>query len=320
MLLPKIRNLSLLLGAVLAVAATAVRAEDPVRIGGTGNYGPVLPVAAAQELKLFDKLGVNVVFTTFASGAAGMEGLAAKEVDIINYFPPGLALATRGGVKAKIVGAGTLTPRGWHIMVKTDSPLKNVKDLAGKKIGTSSAGSTTDFFALWAGSQSGGTVTRIPVGGPGLIPNMLSGNVDAIIAYPPLSYTLLIKKDGKSVVDFGKEMPINLPDVWVASEQMIEKRPEQLRKALTGIYSAVVYMQAHPEWSIDFISRKTGMDKTIATEEYNNTIKGLSPDGMLKEEWVKESLKLGELAGMKEIPPAASMFTTKFVPVKPITP
>ena len=174
--------------------------------------------------------------------------------------------------------------------------------------------------ALWAGSQSGGTVTRIPVGGPGLIPNMLSGNVDAIIAYPPLSYNLMIKKDGRSIVDFGKEMPINLPDVWVASEQMIEKRPDQLRKALTGIYSAVVYMQAHPEWSIDFIAKKTGMDKAIATEEYNNTIKGLSPDGMLKEEWVKESLKLGELAGMKEIPPAASMFTTKFVPVKPITP
>ena len=59
MLLPKIRKLSLLCCAALAVAVTAAHAEDPVRIGGTGNYGPVLPVAAAQELKLFDKLGVT---------------------------------------------------------------------------------------------------------------------------------------------------------------------------------------------------------------------------------------------------------------------
>ena len=41
---------------------------------------------------------------------------------------------------------------------------------------------------------------------------------------------------------------------------------------------------------------------------------------MLKQEWVEESLKLGALAGMKETPAATSMFTTKFVPVKPIAP
>ena len=74
-----------IIATALALTTSAVSAET-IRIGGTGNYGPVLPVAAAQELKLFDKLGVTVIFTTFASGAAGMEGLAAKEVDIINFF------------------------------------------------------------------------------------------------------------------------------------------------------------------------------------------------------------------------------------------
>ena len=314
-----IRSAFIIAATALALNTSAVSA-DTIRIGGTGNYGPVLPVAAAQELKLFDKLGVTVIFTTFASGAASMEGLAAKEVDLINYFPPGLALAKRSGVKATVVGAGTLTPKGWHIMAKSDSKLNGVKDLSNKKIGTTSAGSTTDFFALWAAAQAGGSVTRIPVGGPGLIPNMLSGNVDAIVAYPPLSYTLLLSKDGKSLVDFGKEMPINLPDVWVASDTIIEKNPDAVRKALTGIYSAIVYMQANPEWSINFIAKQAKMAKNIATEEYNNTIKGLSADGTLKEEWVAESLKLAALAGIKDIPPAAQLFTTKFVPVKPITP
>jgi len=295
-------------------------AEQPVRIGGTGNYGPVLPVVAAQKLGLFKQLGVKVTFTTFSSGAAGMEGLAAKEVDLINYFPPGLALAKRSGVKARVVGAGTLTPRGWYVMVRNDSPLKTVKDLAGKKLGISGAGSTTDFFGLWAASQSGGKVTRIPVGGQGLIPNMKSGNVDAIVAYPPLSYTIMLSKEGRSLVDFGKEMPINLPDVWVASDDIIKKKPDELRKALVGIYSAIVYMQAHPQWSIDFIHGETGMSKEIAAEEYKNTIKGLSANGALKKEWVAESLKLATLAGIKDIPPVDDMFTTEFVPVQAVKP
>lgn len=311
---------------LLAVACMSVLpvqaafAQNVVRIGGTTNYGPVLPVIAAQELKLFDKVGVKVAFTPFSGGSAGMEALAAGEVDVINFFPPGLALAQRQGVKATIVGADSLTPRGWAVIVKKDSSLKSVKDLAGKKLGISSTGSTTDFFGLWAANEAGGTVNRIPVGGPGMVPNLLSGNVDAIVAYPPLSYKVLLAGTGRSLVDFGKAMPTNLPDVWMASEQIIKQNPEGVRKSLIAIYSAVVYMQAHADWSIAFISRQTGLPKDIATQEFNNTIKGLSPDGAIKQVWVEESLKLAKLAGMADAPPAASMFSTQFVPVKTVTP
>lgn len=314
-----LKNIALATAATVAVSASAgAFAQSTVRIGGTGNYGPVLPVVAAQKLNLFEQLGVNVELTTFSSGAACMEGLAAREVDLINYFPPGLALAKRSGVEARIVGSGTLTPRGWHVMVRQDSPIQEVTDLAGKKLGISGAGSTTDFFGLWAASQSGGTVTRIPVGGQGLIPNMNSGNVDAIVAYPPLSYAIELSGDGRSVVHFGEEMPINLPDVWIASDNLIESNPDGLKKALTGIYSAIVYMHNNPEWAIDFIMSETGMDENIATAEYNNTIKGLSVDGELRQEWVEESLRLATLAGIKDVPPAQEMFTDEFVPVSAV--
>ena len=316
--LPSRRLAAVLLLGILPISTAW--AVDTVRVGGTTNYGPVLPVAAAQELKLFEKLGVNVTFTPFAGGSAEMEALAANEVDVINYFPPGLALARGRGVKATIIGADSLTPQGWYVIVKKDSPMKSEKDLVGKKLGISATGSTTDFFGLWAANKAGGEVNRIPVGGPGMVPNLLSGNVDAIVAYPPLSYKVLLAGTGRSLVDFGKSMPTNLPDVWMASDQIIKDKPEAVRKTLIGIYSAVVYMQAHPEWSIAFISKQTGLPKDIATEEFNNTIKGLSPDGAIKEAWVQESLKLAKLAGMNNIPAASTMFSTQFVPVKPVAP
>src|SRR5687768_3737383 len=303
-----------------SIVSGPASAQDVVRIGGTGNYGPVLPVAAAQELKLFDKAGVKVVFTNFAGGSASMEGLAAGEVDLVNFFPPGLALAKRSGVKATIVSAGTVTPRGWHLVVGKNSTAKTPKDLVGKKVGITSNGSTTDFFALWAANEAGGAITRVPVGGAGLVPNLLSGNVDAILAYPPLSYTVLLAGDGKSLIHFGEAMKPNLPDVWIASDAIIQKNPEGLRRALIGLYSAIVYMQKNPEWAIEFISKKTGLAKNIATEEYNNTIKGLSADGMFTEAWVVESLKLATLAGIKDIPAASTMFTNNFIPVKTVAP
>ena len=164
-MLSKSRSLAFAATLITALLSNSAGAQDAVRIGGTGNYGPVLPVAAAQELKLFDKVGVKVVFTNFAGGSASMEGLAAGEVDLINFFPPGLALAKRSGVKATIVSAGTVTPRGWHLMVGKNSTAKSAKDLVGKKVGITANGSTTDFFALWAANEAGGTITRVPARG-----------------------------------------------------------------------------------------------------------------------------------------------------------
>jgi len=310
----------LLASAVLLISTLARADSDVVRVGVTANYGPVLPMTAAEQLGLFKKLGVRVEITGFSGGAAAMEGIAAGAADVINYFPPGLALARQRGVKATIVSAGTLTPRGWRVMVKSGGPIKKVSDLANKKIGITANGSTTDFFALWAAQKAGGPMTRVPLGGGGLIPNLLAGNVDAIVAYPPLSYKLALSGDGQTIIDLGEAMSPNLPDVWVASDELIRKNPEALRKVLIGLYSAVQYMKKNPEWAIKFIRDANKFPEDVAKLEFENTIKGLSDNGALKAEWVEDSLKLATLAGLTQLPAATDMFTTKFVPVTPIAP
>lgn len=310
-------------GAGILTSATMARpalaqSGTLLRVGGTPNYGPVLPVHAANKLGLFQKLGLRVEFTGFSGGSAAMEAVAAGEADLVNYFPPGVALAKQRGVAATIIAAGTLTPRGWKIMAKKDSPLSGIKDLARKKIGVSANGSTTDFFALWAGQQAGSLVSRIPLGGGGLIPGLLSGNVDAIVAYPPLSYQLETSGDGKVVVDLGAAMQPNLPDVWVGADKVLQAKKETIQKALVGIYSAIRYMKANPDWTVNFIQEQSKFAPAVAKLEFENTIKGLSDDGTIQESWVENSLALGRLAGLQELPPAKSMFSTEFFPVTPI--
>lgn len=308
------------LGILVGGHAMTAAADTVIRIGGVGNYGPVIPVIAAQELGLFEKAGVTVEFTNYAGGAASMEGLAAGEADLINYFPPGLALARRGGVNALIVSAGTLTPRGWHLVVEPDSELTELSDLDGKRVGVTANGSTTDFFALWAADAGNAEIVRVPLGGAGLVPNLLSDNVDAIVAYPPLSYGLLLSEEGRSLVHFGEAMEPNLPDVWAASQDIIDSDPEALRKALTGLYSAIVYMQANRDWSIDFLVRQTGMERDVAEAEYENTILGLSSDGSFEHDWVAASLSLGLLAGLSDLPAPEDMYDDDFTPVSTIEP
>jgi len=306
--------------ATIGVSGTTLAQSVTIRVGGTPNYGPVLPVQAAEKLGLFDKAGIKVEFTGYQGGGASMEALAAGEADIINYFPPGVALAKSRGVKATVISAGTITPRGWRVMIKSDSPLADIKQLVGKKVGTSAAGSTTDFFALWTQAQSGGTFTRVPVGGAGLIPNLNAGNVDAVVAYPPVSYQIENSGTGKTLVDLGTAMKPNLPDVWVASDKAITEKKEGVKKFLAAFYGAVKYMKANPDWTVKFIQEETKFEPKVAKQEFDNTVAGLSEDGSFKEEWVSEALTLATLAGLKELPPVKSVYTMDFVPVQPLAP
>ncbi len=314
--------IGILFSIILAVSFVGVSqtyaADKIIKIGlSTRFYGPVLPSYVAESLKLYEKNGIKAEITAYKGGAAAMEALAAGAADIINYFPPGVALAYNQGVKSKIISAGSSKPKGWWIMVKKDSPIKSAKDLAGKKIGVTSAGSTTDFFAKWAADFGKVSVECVPVGGGGLIPHLVQGSLDASVMFPALSYKFQVSGEGRVLIDLGKEMPENLPDVWVASQEIIEKDSDLVNRSLKALYEAVQYLKNNPEYAVKYIKEFNNYELEVAELEYKNTIMGLSDDGMIKKEWLESSFKLAKLAGTKdELPPIEKIYTDKFLPIK----
>ena len=299
------------------VAASAV-AQQKVRIGlAVPNYGPYAVVYAADDLGYYKQNGINVEITAYRGGSAAQQALVAGAADIINFFPPGVALAVKKGVKEKIVAVGEPNPHGWHIMVRADSPIRTLKDLAGKKIGISAKGSTTDFYALWAGSKGGVKVRTIPVGGAGLMPTLKSGQVDAVVLFPPLTFKLLISGEGRSLVDLSKEMAGTLPDVWVATQELIDTRPAVVEGVLRAIYKAVAYMQANRDYSLKYLKAFTRQkDDRVVELDYEIGIKGRATSAMIKPEWLKDSLALATRAGITDLPPISELYTDKFSHVK----
>ena len=104
---------------------------------------------------------------------------------------PLVATSRKRGVLTKIVGGNGDEWSGWILGVRTASPIKSAKELDGKKVGITSAGSGTDTLALWAQSEHKVTFQRVPVGGGGLVPNLLNDNLAAAVIYSPLSYQVV---------------------------------------------------------------------------------------------------------------------------------
>src|SRR5580704_1349853 len=185
------------------MTTTSAHAQETVRIGlPTKTYWPTIVAETALRQKLLDREGVRAELTIYRGGAECFEALAAGAADIILDAPSLVAAGRKKGVMSKVVANGAMGNFGWQLMVLKSSKL-DVKDLNGKKVAITSAGSGSDLLALWTVQEKKIDFTRVPVGGGGLVPNLLAGNVDAAVVYSPLSFQIAKSGEARTILDYA---------------------------------------------------------------------------------------------------------------------
>src|SRR5262245_58580714 len=161
----KFMALVLTLGAWLG-ASPGASAQELIRIGcPTKTSFPTILATVAKEKGLFEKEGLRPEITIYRGGGETFEAIAAGSADLGTVAVPLVATSRKRGVLTKIVASSGEEWSGWILGVKTDSPVKSAKELDGKKVGITSAGSGTDTLALWAMADQKVKFERIGVGG-----------------------------------------------------------------------------------------------------------------------------------------------------------
>jgi len=315
-------NLSRLLAAAVLVAASIAVScahAETIRVGlPTKTYWPTTVAETAVRQKLFEKEGLTAELTIFRSGAETFEGMAAGAADII-LDPPSLVSAGRKkGVMSKIVANASMGNFGWQLMVPAKSKL-DVKDLNGKKVAITAAGSGSDLLALWTIQDRKIDFTRVPVGGGGLVPNLLAGNVDAAVVYSPLSFQILKSGEARTILDYSSAVPPNLTAGWIVLDKFATEKPQVVQKALNALYGAIAFMRANRDVTVKLIADLYEIPPDIAALEYENTILKLETDGDMSGPKVKDavqlSMDLAKLGGLKDIAPTEDLYSTGFKPV-----
>jgi NitT/TauT family transport system substrate-binding protein len=305
--------------ASLAVPHLArAQSKDTIRIGlPTKTYWPTIITETAQRQKLFDREDIKVELTVYRGGAEGFEALAAGASDLVLNSSSSVAAGLLKGVNVRCVANGANGYFGWYLVVKTDSQIQNLAELAGKKVGITSAGSGTDILALWTIAEKKIDFTRVPLGGGGLVPNLLTGNIDASVLYSPLTYKVIDEKVARPLIDYGASVPAHSAASWIASDKIIKQRPELLQKALNAIYGGVAYLRtdANRAAAVKLIAEIDEIPEPIAARELDANIKNLSPDGEFKPEWLERALDMSRLIGMKDLAPAKDIYVTQFKPI-----
>jgi NitT/TauT family transport system substrate-binding protein len=308
------------IAAVSVLGASAMaQAADTVRIGlPTKTYWPTTIAETAVRQKLFEKEGITAELTIYRGGAETFEAMAAGAADVILDATSLVSAGRTKGVNSKVVANAAMGYYGWQLMTLAKSTL-GVSDLKGKKVAITSAGSGSDLLALWTQQDKKIEFTRVPVGGGGLVPNLLAGNVEAAVVYSPLSFQISKSGEARTILDYSKEVPPNLAAGWIALDKYVQDKPQLVQKTLNALYGALAYMRANKDASVKLISELYEIPADIAALEYDNTIMKLETDGSMDGPKIPEQLQLAldmaKAGGMKDLGPAAEIISKQFKPV-----
>jgi NitT/TauT family transport system substrate-binding protein len=307
-----------------AVAASTLprfaiaQAREKIRIGvPTKTYWPTIVCETAIRNKLFQKEGIDVELTIYRGGAEGFEAIAAGAADLILNSSSSVAAGRKKGVNVTCVANGSNGYYGWYLVVKPDSKITKVEELAGKKVGITSAGSGSDILALWTVNARKVQFTRVPLGGGGLVPNLLSGNIDATVLYSPLTFKVFQSKEARPIIDFGKEVPPHSTASWIATDKIIKDKPAVLQKALNAIYGGVGFLRddKNRDASVKIVAEIDEIPDAIAAAELDGNLKHLSTTGAFAKGEMQLALDMAKMIGMTDLAPVEQIYVETFKPV-----
>ena len=150
-------------------------------------------------------------------------------------------------------------------IVKKDSPLKTIKDVKGKKFGTTHPGALTWVLGELLLKENGLSykdVTPVPVGTGAGLAALDHDAVDATYEYEPL----FSRDEGKYRVlaRVSDVVPRVVTLFLVATQDMIDKQPDKLRAIMLTHKQAVDYIYAHPKEAADLAAKRmVGVDKAV---------------------------------------------------------
>jgi NitT/TauT family transport system substrate-binding protein len=282
----------------LALGLGAAAAQKPsvkIAVGGAGCLC-YLPTVLAKQLGEYDKAGVDVELIDFKGGSQALQAVIGGSADVVSgYYDHCVNLAAKGQSLQAFVVYDRYPGMVLAVSPEGGKDIKSIKDLAGKAVGVSAPGSSTDFFLKYLLAKNGMDPAQTSVVGIGLaataVAAMEHGKVNAAIMLDPAATLMQGKfKDFKILADtrtekdtlgvFGGEYPggaLYTRADWIAkNEATTQKMANAIVATLKWIHShsAEEIMAKMPEELI-------GPDKALYLAALKNTIPMYSKTGMM---------------------------------------
>lgn len=248
------KSLNLALGAACALWASShvAAAQDTLKLaaGQRGNWDTSIS-EVGQRAGIFKKHGLVLEILWTQGSGETQQAVISNSVNI------GVAVGIMGalssyskGAPVRIIGAQTTGASDLYWYVKASSPIKTLKDTAGKTLAYSTNGSSTHGIVTAFMKQYDLTAKPTSTGGPpATLTQVMSGQVDVGWSAPPFGLDQLDKGEIR-VIASGNDAAVfkgQTVRTLISNVDTLTGKKALIDKYLAAYREAVDFMYAKPE-------------------------------------------------------------------------
>lgn len=288
-----------MLGGLAAVAASYAAAQTlekrkvTIAVGGK-NLFYYLPLTIAEQLGYFKAEGLEVSIVDFAGGSRALQAVVGGSADVVSgAFEHTINMHAKGQPMRAFVLQGAAPQIVLGVNPKTMPNFKSVNDLAGKKIGVTAPGSSTNIMVNFVLAKAGLNPKNVSIVGVGAsngaVAAMRSGQIDAISNLDPVitllqrSGDLRIISDTRILAEAEKVFGGPMPAGCLYAPQTFLDKNANVAQALTNamVRANRWIQQAGPGDIIKVVPESYLLgDRAVYIDGFLAAQKALSPDGM----------------------------------------
>ncbi len=280
---------------LMSGVAVAQQMKVTIAIGGAACLC-YLPTVLAKHLGEYEKAGVNAEMVDFKGGSQALTAVLGGSADVVSgYFDHCVNLAAKNQHMQSFIVYDRYPGFALVVSPKQTGTIKSVKDLAGKRIGVSAPGSSTDYFAKYLLKKHGVDPNGVGIIGVGLgataVAAMEQGSVDAAIMLDPAitllqgkNKDLLILSDTRTQKDtidvFGGEYP---GGALYTRADWIEKNPKVAQALTNAVLNTLKWIHSNTPEAImaKMPAELVGADKALYIAALKNTLPMYSTTGRM---------------------------------------
>ena len=257
-----------LMAACAALASAPAVAQDLVRVG-IGGQGALesSPAELGEAAGFFRKHGVRAEAIYTAGSGESMQGLIAGAFDVAAGIGTASAMgAYAKGAPLRVIGAAITGANDTYWYVRADSPIKTIADMAGKTVGYSTAGSSSQAVVLGLRDYYKVDLKPTATGSPQTtFTQVMSGQVD--VGWSSGATFLEAVEDGRTrVIARGSALPYlqsQTPRLLVTNTPAFTSRRDVLVRFMRGYRETIDWLYTSPD-GIKAFAKWSGFPEKIA--------------------------------------------------------
>jgi NitT/TauT family transport system substrate-binding protein len=289
-----------------------------------------LPAKLTEQLGYFKDAGVDVDLKDEPSGADAETLLLAHQVDgVVGFYDHTVAIQTKGKCLESVVQMSKAP--GEVEVVKAGSPITSAAQFAGKKLGVTSPGSSTDFLtqalAVKAGVKTSDYTTVKAGAGTTFTAALDQGAIDAGMTTDPTVARLVQSGKAKVLVDMRTEEGSQkaLGGSYPSSSLYMDcgyvaAHKAAVQKVANAFVRTLNWMSTHNAQEIadKMPADYAGSDKSLYVQSVGSTMPMFTSDGVMPADGPKTVLEVlatfnPNVKGKEDQIDLAKTYTTEFV-------